>query len=111
MEDPPRIDELSAASIRGVALRLKRSSGFADLVYRESEMDALFTLADIAISTARSASSDPADVQLHRNQIGKVRDLVFEAHDCTHDDALDRAATLLEHAAVLMDGMERNSQP
>ena len=107
MEDPPRIDELSAASIRDVARRLNHSSGFTELVYRESEMDALFTLADIAISTARSAPANSSTDQRRQGHIAEIRGLIFKAHDCSHDDETVQAAALLEHAAVLMDELER----
>lgn len=99
------IEDLLPVTIEGVAARLLQSSTFEELVYRESEMDALFTLVDIAIKTAR-----------HGNQIGpppeptaliaspdlyRLRDLIFEAHDLTHEDQVEKAASLLREAAEI----------
>ena len=48
-EDDPVIEDMSPATIAGVASRLLASDTFEELVYRECELDALWTLADIAI--------------------------------------------------------------
>lgn len=48
-EDDPIIDDLLPETIEGVAARLMVSDSFEKLVYRECELDALWSLADIAI--------------------------------------------------------------
>lgn len=93
------VERLDAATVRSVAARLGASTTFEALVARESEMDALFTLCDLALTTDRGGTAADA-----RDRLARVRTLVTEAHDCTHTGANDRAAALLEGAAQLLEG-------
>lgn len=100
-----RIEDLLPATIEGVADRLLTSRTFEELVYRESEMDALFTLVDIAIKTARHGNEigpppDPA-LLIASPDLYRLRDLIFAAHDLTHEDQQDEAAALLRKAAAI----------
>jgi hypothetical protein len=94
--DSPVIDRLDSVTILGVAERLKSASTFEDFVYRESEMDALFTLADIALNESRD--EDRRNGAYHTDLVA-IRDLVFAAHDFTHDSNVGQATELLEQAA------------
>lgn len=100
-----RIEDLLPATIEGVAERLLTSHTFEELVYRESEMDALFTLVDIAIKTARHGNEigpqpDPT-LPIASPDLYRLRDLIFSAHDLTHDDQTEQAASLLREAAAI----------
>ena len=103
--EPERIENLLPATIEGVAERLLTSHTFQELVYRESEMDALFTLVDIAIKTARHGNEigpPPDPTQLIASpDLYRLRDLIFAAHDLTHDDQREAAASLLREAASI----------
>ena len=103
--EPERIENLLPATIEGVAERLLTSHTFQELVYRESEMDALFTLVDIAIKTARHGNTigPPPDPHalLASPDLYSMRDLIFAAHDMTHDDRTAEAADLLRQAAAI----------
>ncbi len=103
--EPERIENLLPATLEGVADRLVTSHTFQELVYRESEMDALFTLVDIAIKTARHGNTiGPPPVPgalLASPDLYTMRDLIFAAHDMTHDDQTVEAAGLLREAAAI----------
>ena len=90
------VEQLDAETIREVAERVAGSSAFEDLIYRESEIDALWSLADIA---ARKAALDQAPAAGHwaevRDRIGRAHDLVPEG------ECLDAAAVLQETAGLL----------
>lgn len=109
-EEPWAVADLRPASFEAIADRLVKSSTFEELVYRESEMDALFTLADIAVKDeerARAetlpASTDPTSVEV---RLRALRSLIFEAHDLSHDDRNTEAARVLRDAAELARQME-----
>jgi hypothetical protein len=103
--EPERIENLLPGTIEGVANRLLSSHSFHELVYRESEMDALFTLVDIAIKTARHGNTiGPAPepgALVASPDLYAMRDLIFAAHDLTHDDQVVEAARLLREAAAI----------
>jgi hypothetical protein len=94
-DDAPPIEELSCESLEATAQRLVSARSFEQFVYRECEMDALFSLADIAIASlgAKDASADT---------LAQVRALIFEAHDLSHDEEMAEAAVLLRRAATLL---------
>jgi hypothetical protein len=103
--EPIRIENLLPGTIEGVAERLLTSHTFQELVYRESEMDALFTLVDIAIKTARHGNTigpppEPG-AAVASPDLYAMRDLIFAAHDMTHDDQTVDAAGLLRQAAAI----------
>lgn len=103
-EDDEVVSDLLPATIEGVARRLRGSRGFVQLVYRESELDALWSLADLAVGKA--AEHDPPEAagplgvegagQEDRRQL---RDLIHEAHDLTAASRANEAADLLSRAA------------
>lgn len=102
------VEKLSRATIEGVANRLIASSSFAEFVYREAEMDALFTLVDIAIHIGRTRGGGPEMEPPNfmvpsERHLAPIRELIFAAHDLTHDNRVVEAAELLRKAARLLD--------
>lgn len=98
------IETLTSETIRQVARRLSSARTFEEFVYRESEMDALFTLADIAITTSRESDHPLLARGLSIETLKSLRKLIFGAHDATHDNDVSSACNLLEEAAQLLDG-------
>ncbi len=103
MRDAIAIETLTSTTIRQIAERLASARTFEEFVYRESEMDALFTLADIAITTRRESEHPLLARGISLDTLGRLRQLVFEAHDATHDNDVIAACALLERAAQLID--------
>lgn len=99
------IERLDAKTIRSVANRLGGAKSFEDFVYRESEMDALFTLADIAITTARAGTGPGHLDRANLGELALIRELIFKAHDLTHDNDVTNAVLNLEKAATIIDGV------
>ena len=98
-EESPVIERLDGPTILGVAERLGCASTFEDFVRRESEMDALFTLADSAIGDgARDTGGG-----VHATRLHELRDLIFAAHDRTHESDAKGAITLLAEAARIAE--------
>jgi len=104
MRDAIVIETLTGKTIREIAERLIQAKTFEDFVYRESEMDALFTLADIAITTSRESKNSLPAKGSSMQTLGHVRQLIFDAHDATHDNDVKTACELLERAATMLDG-------
>jgi hypothetical protein len=99
--------ELTATVLETVADLIGESEGFEELVYRESELDALFSVADQALRTSRGSpmavrAADVTDPPLRSTDMRRVRDLVARAHDLLHDDQRTLAAALLREAAQLL---------
>ncbi len=103
MRDAIAIETLTSTTIREIAERLRSASTFEEFVYRESEMDALFTLADIAITTRRENEHPLLARGISLETLAQLRQLVFLAHDATHDNDVATACELLERAARLID--------
>jgi hypothetical protein len=112
-EEPWAVADLRPASFEGVADRLLVSTTFEELVYRESEMDALFTLADIAVKEEERARAEtlPAGTgpSAEEEHLWALRTLVFRAHDLSHDDRNEEAAAVLRSAAELARQMEEGT--
>lgn len=82
------VEELTAGVMREVADRVAVAVSFADLIYRESEIDALWSLADVeARSSARGA---------------ELRDRIGQAHDLVPEGKCEEAAEILRKAAELL---------
>lgn len=101
--DPP-VDDLQPETIEGVAQRTAESEGFAELVYRECEINALWSLADIGLSGAlhrSSASWTVGGSQLSRSLLARLRDRFEEAYRLLADSATAEASRVLADAAAL----------
>lgn len=105
-EDDEVVSDLLPATIEGVARRLRRSRGFVQLVYRESELDALWSLADLAVGKAADRQPPAHAGPLGLEGAGqedrlRLRSLIHEAHDLAAGGRTDEAADLLFGAARL----------
>jgi len=109
-DEPWVVADLRPASFEAVAEALLASTTFEELVYRESEMDALFTLADVAVKEEERARAEtlPArtDPTAGEDHLRQLRALIFRAHDLSHDDQNEEAAAVLRSAAELARHME-----
>ena len=103
--DAHRVDELSPTVIREVARRLSVSTTFATLVYRESELDALFTLCDLEVGqlVRRGDVTDNRSLEIMRRVLAHI----VEAHDRTHRTDHRSAVALLDDAADLLEILSR----
>lgn len=86
-----QVEELTPSTILEVAERVAVASSFEDLIYRESEIDALWSLADIAAKTD-SAAQRWADL---RDRIGVAHDLVPEGEVTEAAEVLRQTATMV----------------
>lgn len=84
--------ELTRETVLEVAERTAAASTFADYIYRESEVDALWSLADIA------ATRPQPGVDLDR--MAAIRDRLQQAHDLLPDQEGAEAAKLLKAIAA-----------
>jgi hypothetical protein len=106
-EDDPIVDDLLPETIEGVASRLLVSDSFEKLVYRECELDALWTLADIAIEmaalreTGHRIKAWQAVPEGSETNLVKLRSLLERAHDLTTIAQPIQAAEVLREAARL----------
>jgi hypothetical protein len=101
--EDPVIEDLSPATIEGVATRLALSTSFAELVSRECELDALWTLCDIELSYSHGGSaatpasgSQAAD---DRNTLLGLRTLIGEALSALAASNLDETTRLVLEAS------------
>jgi len=92
----PVVEDLSPATIEGVAARLAHSTTFTELVSRECELDALWTLCDIALSHAL-AGSESSD----RDTLLGLRTLIGEALSALSGSNRDEATRLALEASAL----------
>jgi hypothetical protein len=106
-EDDPIIQDLLPETIEGVAARLLVSDSFEELVYRECELDALWTLADIAIGVTAAQQTGHMVKAWQDLPAGSETDLVMvralfeQAHELAVDAQTHEAAAALHEAARL----------
>ncbi len=80
LDDIHDIDDWSQITIWALIDRIQRSSGFGHMVYRETELDELWRILDIASATAvRNADPDAA-------RLLEMKAVVMKAHDQIGDD-------------------------
>jgi hypothetical protein len=103
--EDPVIEDLSPATIQGVATRLALSTTFAELVSRECELDALWTLCDIELSYShgRSAATSASGSQAadDRATLLGLRTLIGEALSALATSNLDETTRLVLEASSL----------
>jgi hypothetical protein len=91
-----QVEALTADAVLAVADRVAIATSFEDLIYRESEIDALWTLADIAVIDAgRRQDGDVAHWT-------RVRDQIALAHDLVPEGGCAEAAAVLRKLAELL---------
>lgn len=103
-DSDPAVDDLRPETIEGVAERTAESRGFTELVYRECEINALWSLADIGLSGSEHRSSGSWTVggaQLSRSLLARLRDRFEEAYRLLADSATAEASRVLVDAAAL----------
>jgi hypothetical protein len=100
------IEDLSPATLEGVAARLRTETRtFVERVNRESELDALWTLADLAAAELRRAATRgtpprPELPSATADDMVALAGLIFRAHDLHAVDDTDGAAEVMREAAV-----------
>lgn len=77
--DVVRVEDLAPATVEAVIARLHSSTDFNHLVYREAELDALWSLADMA-----ARRSEP--------HAERLVELLWSAHDLVGEGRPDAAA-------------------
>jgi len=95
MESNPKhivtVRDFSAATLRELIAALEASSEFEHLVYRESELDAVWSISGFALKDEPNA--------MRRDAIARVRDTAHIAHDLVADrrprEAADKLRNLL----------------
>lgn len=85
-----QVERLDRATVGAVAARVAEAVSFEDLIYRESELDALWSLADIA---AGSEAREPWV---------RLRELLGRAHDHVPEGEVADAARVLREVCALL---------
>lgn len=86
LDDIHPVDDLSQITMRALVDRLQRSTTAEQLIYRETELDEMWRLADIALAEAeRNRGAD-------RERLRRIKDAVMRAHDLVGVDMQPRAA-------------------
>ncbi len=98
--DPTRVisvQDYTPATLQAVIAQLERSTSVDHFVYRESELDALWSLLEVALRTARQQRAPAAEVA----HLERLFQAVREAHDLVAAEApLAAAARLREVVPV-----------
>ena len=84
-----QVTDLEPATILAVADRTAAATSFEDLIYRESEVDAIWTLVDIQVRQAELHDSPELDRWL------RLRDQLWQAHDLIPEGRVTESAALL----------------
>ncbi len=82
------VKDFSADTLRNVIAHLKVSTSFEHLVYREAELDAIWTI------TGFFLASEPASTQ--RDAVNRLHTGAHRAHDLVAERRPEAAATVLE---------------
>ncbi len=92
------VSDLSPDMLRLIALRIEASQTTEQIVYRETELDEVWRLADIALAGARAGSVHPAEIE----RLKTMADLVHAAHDLVgqNEDRVAAAAALRKAAVI-----------
>lgn len=102
------IEDLTPQTIQGLAHRILATESFAEKIYRESEMDALWTLCDMAMEAIEEAKRQSFRRNEHLDEapipeagLSALSALVFKAHDLNAEGFYHEAAQTLLEAAEL----------
>ena len=86
LDDIHDVDDYSQITVRALIDRLQRSTSPEQLIYRETELDEMWRLTDIALAEAeRNRSPD-------RALLARIKDAVMQAHDLVGVDGQPFAA-------------------
>lgn len=94
LDDILPVENFSDLTIQALADRLQRTVGAEQCIYRESELDELWRLIDIALKTD---NEDFYDVEKLRH----LRNLVHKAHDLVGMENRPRAAAEVLREALI----------
>lgn len=82
LDDIHDIDDWSQITIWALIDRIQRSAGFEQAVYRETELDELWRVLDIASATAvREADPKASDLLMKKGIVMKAHDLIGVTED------------------------------
>jgi len=84
--------DFSDETLRELIAALEVSTEFEDLVYRESELDAVWSIAGFALKDEPNA--------IQRNAIARLRDTAHQAHDLVADRRPMEAAEKLKKLLI-----------
>jgi hypothetical protein len=94
------VPELTPDALHLAAARVERSRTVEQFVYRETELDEIWRLADLAVSKVRA---EGASTSRGVEEYPAIADLVHRAHDLLGQNEDTRgAACALRDAAVLL---------
>lgn len=82
------VKDFSPETLRNIIAHLRASTSFEHLVYREAELDAIYTI------TAFFLANEPASRR--RDAVNRLHAGAHEAHDLVADRRPGAAATVLE---------------
>jgi hypothetical protein len=95
-DDVVTIEDLAPAVVEAVIARINVSTNFTHLVYRESELDALWSLADMAARRAAPGAD-------------RLVELLWAAHDLVGEGR--REAAVVELRKVISQLEAKSEQP
>jgi hypothetical protein len=84
-----QVTDLLPETILGVAERTAAATTFEDLIYRESEVDAMWTLVDVQVRQAELNGSPDLDRWL------RLRERLWQAHDLIPEGRVAESAAIL----------------
>lgn len=99
-----QVTDLEPETIRAVAERTAEAETFSDLIYRESEVDAMWTLVDIQVRQAEinDLPTLPGWIEIRRR--------LWEAHDFIPEGHVKESAAML-HSIVDLVHAIHGEQP
>lgn len=111
--EDPIIEDLAPTTITAVADRIETSKSFTEMISRECELDALWTLCDVALDYTSSSAGDGVGGlgglgELHsedRANLEQVRTVIGEAITVLGAAQNAEASVLLRQAAVLAESL------
>lgn len=98
--DPTRIipvQDYAPATLRAVVAQLEGSTSLDHLVYRESELDALWSLLELELRRARQQGESEQRIQ----EIGRLFDAAKDAHDLVAAEDPAAAARRLRQVVAM----------
>jgi hypothetical protein len=91
-----QVTDLEPETILEVADRTAVATTFEDLIYRESEVDAMWSLVDIQVRQAELAQSPELEKWL------RLRELLWEAHDLIPEGKVVESSEILRRLASMV---------
>lgn len=93
-----RVEDFSRSTLEAIAAQLDHSTTTEQLVYREAELDAVWSQIDMALRRAELANADPDEI----HHLRRLLDAVWEAHNLVGGEDAARAAACLR--AIIAHG-------